>query len=57
MTKLSADGTSLSYSTFLGGIGFDFGYGIAVDATGVAYVTGRTSSSDFPTTSGRKLPA
>jgi hypothetical protein len=57
VTKLSADGTSLSYSTFLGGIGFDFGYGIAVDATGVAYVTGRTSSSDFPTTSGRKLPA
>ena len=52
VTKLSTDGTSLAYSTYLGGGGFDGGWDIAVDATGAAYVTGKTASSDFPTTSG-----
>ena len=41
----------LAYSTFLGGSGGDFGYGIAVDGTGSAYVTGYTASIDFPTQS------
>jgi hypothetical protein len=44
----------LSYSTYLGGSGIDQGelHGIAVDALGNAYVTGTTSSTNFPTTIG-----
>jgi beta-propeller repeat-containing protein len=42
----------LDYSTFLGGSDFDQGNGIAVDTRGRAYVTGQTSSADFPTTPG-----
>jgi hypothetical protein len=49
VTKFTADGASLAYSTYLGGSGGDGGSGIAVDATGNAYVTGGTSSTDFPT--------
>jgi len=41
----------LSYSTYLGGIGSDQGYGIAVDSSGAAYVTGVTDSINFPTAS------
>jgi Bacterial Ig-like domain (group 3)/Beta-propeller repeat len=52
VTKLNADGTALVYSTYLGGYGDDQGNGIAVDAAGDAFVTGSTSSPDFPTTSG-----
>lgn len=50
--KLDASGASLIYSTFLGGSGSDLGFGIAVDASGAAYVAGATGSTDFPTTSG-----
>ncbi len=39
---------TLSYSTYLGGESDDWGMGIAVDGSGNAYVTGRTSSSNFP---------
>jgi hypothetical protein len=49
VTKFSAAGNTLLYSTFLGGSSYDYGYGIAVDASGCAYVTGCTYSSDFPT--------
>jgi hypothetical protein len=50
VAKLDASGSSLRYSTYLGGSGGDYGYAIAVDAAGAAYVTGYTQSSDFPTT-------
>lgn len=50
--KFSADGSSLVYSTYIGGSSSDEGQDIAVDGYGNAYVTGYTASSDFPTTSG-----
>ncbi len=49
ITKLSSDGQSLIYSTYLGGSDEDIGYGIAVDTQGNAYVTGTTRSPNFPT--------
>ncbi|HET6464633.1 MAG TPA: SBBP repeat-containing protein, partial [Nitrospiria bacterium] len=51
VTKLKDDGTALIYSTYLGGSNDDEGYGIAVDGSGNAYVTGYTLSLDFPTAS------
>jgi sugar lactone lactonase YvrE len=64
VAKLSPNGNSLVYSTYLGGSGVspsslpnndgegrgEAGYGIAVDANGEAYVTGYTFSADFPVT-------
>jgi Beta-propeller repeat/Dockerin type I domain len=52
VTELNAGGTALVYSTYLGGNNYDDGYGIAVDSSGNAYVTGSTQSSDFPTSTG-----
>jgi hypothetical protein len=52
VSKLNSLGTALVYSTYLGGGGDDTGYAIAVDTNGDAYVTGNTTSSDFPTTPG-----
>ena len=50
VVKLNADGTGLTYATFLGGSDSDWGSAVAVDAAGSAYVTGNTYSSNFPTT-------
>jgi len=49
VTKLSSGGQNVIYSTFLGGSGFEYGWDIAVDSAGNAYMTGFTESSDFPT--------
>ncbi|MBM4031477.1 MAG: LEPR-XLL domain-containing protein, partial [Planctomycetes bacterium] len=52
ITKVSAAG-SLLWSTYLGGSGAEAGYGIAVHhAAGSVFVTGKTTSSNFPTTGG-----
>jgi hypothetical protein len=50
VTKLSPDGSSLVYSTFLGGSGEDIGYSICVDLAGNVYLGGTTGSADFPVT-------
>lgn len=47
VSKLNTSGTSLLYSTFLGGSGLDLCRGIAVDSGGNAYVAGTTYSTDF----------
>jgi hypothetical protein len=49
IVKLNSTGTSLVYSTYLGGSTVDFGYGIALDSSSNVFVTGTTYSSDFPT--------
>jgi hypothetical protein len=50
VSELNAAGTALIYSTYLGGSGGDFGYGIALDSNNNAYITGATYSTDFPVT-------
>lgn len=51
VTKLNPSGNSIVYSTYLGGSAYDGGYGIALDVSGNAYLTGVTCSHDFPVTS------
>jgi Beta-propeller repeat len=55
VTKFSTTGEALVYSTFVGGSENDNGFGITLDTAGHAYVTGETSSADFPTTPGGLL--
>lgn len=57
VAKVNADGSGLEYAGFIGGSAVDYGYGIAVDASGSAYVAGITSSTEsdgnpFPVTVG-----
>jgi len=49
ITKLNPEGSDLVFSTYLGGEGFDVGYGIAVDSPGYVYLTGSTGPA-WPTT-------
>lgn len=48
VTKLTADGSGLSYSTYLGGSGQEYVNGIDVDRSGSAYIVGYSYSPDFP---------
>jgi hypothetical protein len=52
VTKLNDKGSKLRYSTYVGGSNADYGFSIAADSAGNAYVTGQTYSSNFPTISG-----
>ena len=52
VAKLDPTGSALVYSTYLGGVDFDAGFGIALDTSSNAYVTGFTASTNFPTTPG-----
>jgi beta-propeller repeat-containing protein len=50
--KVDPAGTTILYSTYFGGTASDEGHSIAVDAGGNAYITGFTTSSDFPIVNG-----
>ncbi|MCK4969980.1 MAG: SBBP repeat-containing protein, partial [Thermoplasmata archaeon] len=52
VSKFSSDGSSLVYSTFIGGDQDEEATGVAVDKNGLVSLTGTTYSSNFPTTSG-----
>jgi hypothetical protein len=57
LAKVSSDGTSLAYCGYIGGDGAEYGYGIAVDSSGNAYVAGQTASTEstFPDSGGPDL--
>ncbi len=49
VAKINSSGNDLTYSTYLGGSNDDLGTAVAIDSAGNAYLTGVTSSTDFPT--------
>ncbi|MFK8102145.1 MAG: HYR domain-containing protein, partial [Saprospiraceae bacterium] len=52
LTKLDPTGSTLLYTTFIGGTQNEFGQGLALDNSNAVYLIGSTESADFPTTSG-----
>ena len=52
---MNSTGSGLVYSTYLGGGNYDYGWGIAIDGSGNAYVTGYTLSTNYPITAGAFL--
>jgi hypothetical protein len=52
--KWSADLSGIDYGTLLGGAGYDYGYGVAVDPNGNAYVVGTSQSEDYPVQNARQ---
>jgi uncharacterized repeat protein (TIGR01451 family) len=50
VSELNPGGASLVFSTFLGGSGYDYAAGVAVDSAGSVYVSGNTTSTNFPVT-------
>ena len=57
VSQLNAAGSALNYSTYFGGSSSDSGFGIAIDDSGDAYITGWTQSVDLPVTPGAFQPA
>ncbi len=57
VTQLNSTGSAITYSTYLGGSGDDRATAIAVDSVGNAFVTGQTSSTDFPLNQGFEVYA
>ncbi|MEG4078668.1 SBBP repeat-containing protein [Microcoleus sp. Pol8_D6] len=55
VTKINPEGTALVYSTYIGGIGNEYGFGIAVDSQGNTYLTGQVDPG-YPTTPGAFQP-
>jgi hypothetical protein len=51
VSKINPGGTAFVYSTYLGGSGSEFAYGVAADLAGNAYLAGLTTSNNFPTAS------
>ncbi|MBY0233076.1 MAG: SBBP repeat-containing protein [Gemmataceae bacterium] len=52
MARFNASGSTVTAFTALGGIHSDYAAGVALEASGNAYVVGRTNSADFPVTTG-----
>jgi len=50
VTRLAGSGQTLLYSTYVGGSGADVGYAVTIDSVGNAYITGTTSSTNYPVT-------
>ena len=48
IAEMNPAGSAVPYVTYLGGSGADIAFGIAIDSTARIYVTGQTSSPDFP---------
>jgi hypothetical protein len=57
LTEVAASGSTLAYSTYLGGNTFDQPVGVAIDSLSDVYVAGYTTSLNFPTTTGAYQPA
>jgi len=55
--KLDSNGSSLLYSTYIGGTSWDYGLGIVIDSNYNAIITGETNSTDFPSTNGTYDPS
>jgi uncharacterized protein (TIGR03437 family) len=52
VARLTADGTAIDYATYLAGSSYDIPSAVTVDESGSAFITGNTTSPDFPLTGG-----